>query len=621
MGIHGGDEMMLSERELKIAIKLLEAKLPMKTKDLSQDFAVSTRTIKYDLEHVKEWFQRQQITVHAQPNKGIWVTCDDCMRKAALQQLLGDERWRQSPDQNVRLQRILVTMFLSQDYVTANALAENLQVSRNTILSDMNFVSEYVEPWMIQLERMKRKGYRFIGAELNMRLFMEHLIYANLTNYEIYQIMTRITTDEGESEQQFLMDATLLSMFKIAERHLKKLYTPAIAQLFHQSDLILLLIRLTISIVRLEKGQTIDGYRVLNKSLYTDDASLFMLTLMENVLTELELPLLHNEFLYLSGDIAKDARGIDLTIVTNQVIQYVSEKEGMDYSKDPKLFNRLFAHLSLRLNKGVFNVSEVNPFADEIKADYPRLFKNITEACQIHLGLSAVINHDAFISLIALHFLSSYENTFATKRKVRGLYVCATGGGVARLIKTRVEKEIHDIEIVGYCSIMEVEELCKREQVDLIISVFPIQSTIPVIVVEAIPTKRDIEMIREYVKPLLKDGYSYQPSLPRHNERLANEESEQVSLEIMLKGFEIFHEISIVFQDDIREERKQGLQFHIFLMVHRSYFDKGYDDFLYTNQSLSEKQQGDIETLKQILEQLQVSVQRAELMALLQYLK
>ncbi|GLC86928.1 BglG family transcription antiterminator [Lysinibacillus piscis] len=612
---------MLNERELKIAIKLLEAKLPMKIKDLSQDFAVSTRTIKYDLEHVKEWFQHQQIDVYSQPNKGLWVTCNDISRDEALQQLLGDERWRQSPDQNVRLQRILVTLLLSNDYIIANTLAENLQVSRNTILNDMNCVSEYIAPWMIQLERTKRKGYKLIGEELTLRLFLEHLIYTNLTNYEIYQIMTRITADEEEHEQQFLMDATLLSMFKIAERHLKNLYTSATAKLFHQSDLILLLIRITISVVRLDKGQTMKGYRLVNKKLYTDDTSLFILSWMENVLTELELPLLQNEFLYLSGDIAKGTRGIDLTVVTNQLVQYVSAKEGIEYGKDPKLFNSLFAHLSLRLNKGVFNVSEINPFADEIKTNYPELFQNITEACRVYLGLPSIINHDAFISLIALHFLSSFENTFSTKRKVRGLYVCATGGGVARLIKNRVEKDIHDIEIVAYCSIMEVEELCQREKVDLIISVFPIQSQIPVIVVEAIPTKRDVETIREHVKALSQESYSYQYNLPYENQCLLIEDNEQINLEIILKGFEIFHEIITVFPQDIQEERKQALQLHIFLMVHRSYFDKQYDDFLYTNQPISEKHRRDLQTLKDILTRLHVPVQQSELMALLQYLK
>lgn len=612
---------MLTERELKIAVNLLESKTSIKIKDLSQEFNVSTRTIKYDLDRVKRWFKEHGIEVHSQPNKGIWVACDDDKRDGALKEILGNERRNQNPDQNFRLKRILLAMLLHNDYITAADLAESLQVSRNTILSDMNLVDELIAPWMIQLERARRLGYRLIGDELHLRLLLEHFIYSDLTNYEIYQIMKRISNHDGASGQEPLLDSSLHSVYNAAERHLSQLYKPGVSQLFHQSDLITLLIRITVSVARLNMGQAMKGYRVLNKSHYKDDVSLFILAFMEKVFAELELPLLENEFLYLSGEIDKGIKGIDLIQATNGIIDMVSEREGIDYRRDPKLFSNLFAHLSLRLQRGMFNMAENNPFAEEIKSNHPALFESITDACQAHLGMSVMVNQDAFTSLIALHFLTSFENTFCKRKKVRALYVCSTGRGVARLIKNRVEKEIHDIDVVAYCSIMEVEELYSKEKVDLIISVFPIQSEIPVFVVDAIPTKRDIEAIREKVTDIMKMQPSHPSNVLFEDKGTLNEDIENVSQEIILKGFEVLQEILSAFTDDIEETRIQALQLHIFLMVHRCYFDKQYDDFLYSNHPTSEKNKQDIRKIKTILDKKDLNVHESELIALLQYLK
>ncbi len=612
---------MLTEREIKIGIKFLESKVPIKIKDLAKEFEVSTRTIKYDLEHLKCWFKEHHVGTCSQPNKGLWLECSEEKRIHTLKELNGQVRKQQVPDQNFRVKRILIALLLENDYITAADLAEDLQVSRNTILNDMNLVEEYVEAWMIKLERAKRSGYKLIGEELHLRLLLENLFYSYITNFDIYQIMTRIISYEQDFEPEFLIESRLHSIYTVAEKHLSDLYVPSVTNLFQQSDLLSLLIRITISITRLNMGNAMKGYRVLNKRNHTDPVSIFILTFMERVFGELELPLLENEFLYLSGETNKGKKGIDLIQATNGIIELVSEREGIDYRRDQKLFSNLLAHLSLRLQRGMFNPVETNPFVDEIKHKNCALFQSISEACQVHLGLSMMVNQDAFISLIALHFLTSFENTFSKRIKVRALYVCSTGRGVARLIKSRVEKEIHDIEMVAYCSIMEAEELGQKENVDLIISVFPIQAEVPVIVVDAIPSSRDIEVIKAKVDEIMKKNPKYHVNLRFEEQGRLNENSEQISQEIIVKGFEVLHEILSAFKEDLEETRIQALQLHIFLMVHRSYFDKQYDDFLYSNHSLSEKNKQDLKVIEKILKNMDLDVHQSELIAILQYFK
>ncbi|WP_421101256.1 PRD domain-containing protein, partial [Sporosarcina psychrophila] len=210
----------------------------------------------------------------------------------------------------------------------------------------------------------------------------------------------------------------------------------------------------------------------------------------------MQYPLFEEEYRYISGERDNNLNQIDIVKVTKEIIQYVSEIQGIHYHKDPKLFNNLFAHLSLRFHKGEINFTEINPFTKELKREYSLLFSAIQKACKMYLVPQKVSVPDSFISLIVLHFIVSFEKRFNQKGKIRTLYVCSTGRGVARLIKNRVEREIYDIDIVKNCSIMEVDEICVKEEVDLIISVFPMETAIPIVIVDPLPSKRDIETIK-----------------------------------------------------------------------------------------------------------------------------
>ena len=612
---------MLTEREYKIAIKLLETQTPIHIKDMSKEFQVSTRMIQYDLMNVKDWLNEYGLKVHSQHDIGIWVEEHGISKDKVLKNLIMNEEMNRVPDQPFRLRKIITTLILSEDYVTAAELSGILGVSRNTILNDMNIVEKYITSWEIQLDRKKRVGYKLIGEELNLRLLLENLIYSNLSNYEIYQIITRITSDSNNSEKFLFIEESIHDTFYTTQQIMSEIYSNNIRKTFNQKDLITLLIRVTIALIRLSMGKTIKGYRVLKKTRYKDQVSSFIITFMEKSFAQFELPLLEDEFLYISGDIVNFTKRINLVDATYKIIRYVSQKEGIEYHKDPKLFNNLFAHFSLRFQRGIFNVTENNPFTKEIKQSHPRLFQHVSEACVKYLGSEILKNQDDFISLIVIHFLTSYDKLFRKRNNVQALYVCATGKGVARVIKNRVEQEIPGIEIVSYCSIMDVHEICEHVDIDLIISVFPINIDIPVIVTDAIPTRNDINNIKEKVFEIIEHRNITNEYFLFMNQRKNLDDPEELSKEIILKGFEIFQAITDQFMDRIKTERLLALELHIFLMVHRYYFEKQYDDFLYSRNPINEEDAHEIQVLKNIFKEKNLHINASEIFALMQYFK
>lgn len=612
---------MLSAREFHLTNKLLNTKAPIRIKDLSIEFGVSTRAIKYDLENVRKWFKLQGKTVNSQTSKGIWLQCSDRERTELRGILTQFKRSQIYPDQTMRVRRIILSLLWTNDYKTAAQLSEMLAVSRNTILSDLNHVDEFLTSWNIELERKQRTGYRLHGNELQLRLMLEHIIYNSLDDYQIYKLTTRITKKERQIEIGTILEEPLKPIYEMAENHMSAFYSPSLASLLRLSDLLKFLLRLTFSVKRLTMGRAIHSYRMLQPSHDQDELSLFLVNVMEKVYTDMQLPLLEEEYAYVAGIMEKESEQIDVVDITEKMIQYVSEQERIDYKKDPKLYSNLLSHLSLRLQNGSFYLNEMNPMEDEVKRNHASLFQSVKEACRKYVKQHTLIAQDSFISFIVLHFLVSYENTFKRKKKVKVLYVCSTGRGVARLIKNRVEKEIPAVDIVCYCSLLEVEEICQTEEVDLIISVFPVEAAVPFVVVEPLPAKRDIEEIRKQVRAMIGSDDEQTNELLEDNELTISEDSENLSQEIILKGFEAAHALLEAFPIKSEERWKNAFMMHVFLMVHRYYFDKQYDQYLYANNQMLDSDEEMFHSVQQILQDKDLHVHEAEVITLLQYLK
>lgn len=606
---------LLNIRAFRLLVKLLETSGSVYLKDLSEEFNVSTRMIKYDLEDVKGWLNTREIELFSQSNKGIWIDCSEEKRLAIIHTLPEIERNDVYLNQEARVGKMILYMLVNTDYITASTFSERLDVSRNTSLNDIKQIDELLQPWKIELERKHGTGYKLIGDELSLRLLFEHLIHADLTNNEIYKIMSGVTCRDLLIEGPMLF-ADILPLYKVVEKQMARLFASQPKHVLHESDVLRILFRMTISITRMNAGFTMKDYRIIKKADYPN----LTVQLMEKVYEQMQYPLFEEEYRYITGDRDNALNQIDIVKVTKEIIQYVSDIQGIHYHKDPKLYNNLFAHLSLRFQKGEINFTEINPFTKELKKNYSVLFSTIRKACQIYLAPLKISVPDSFVSLIVLHFIVSFEKKFNQKGKIRTLYVCSTGRGVARLIKNRVEREIYDIEIVKNCSIMEVDEICIQQKVDFIISVFPIETDLPLVIVDPLPSKRDIETIKRKVQELLRyKNFQFNNLLESTEETIGSQDTEFISQEIILKGFEINQEIQLAFTDEIGATKKQALMLHIFLMVHRFYFDKQYDNYSSSSNHSYDKE--DIQKIKEILDVHDLQTHKAEIIAILHYLK
>lgn len=609
----------LSKREIRILLQLLDTEASLTTKELADNHQVSVRTIKYDLDHIRDWLKDRQQTVCSKRNKGIWMELSDSKRLELKNELMSVERFELYPDQEIRLSRLILIMLLAESALTSQELANKLGVSKNTIINDIDQLETTLAEYQVLLQRQNRQGFSLKGSEKQLRLVMEYVCQRQLTDYDINQIMTQLLHQEKRVHDFFKnFDENLQAVYQQILTTMGELLRHRPLEEINYAEILSMTLRVAIAVVRMQNGFTMNRYKLLTNQQFLAEQQELPYLLMKSVFDLYELPLLEDEYLYIYSDAFEKNEEQDILTLTEELIRTVSQELELPFDKDTQLFTDLFAHLSLRLSRKQKFINEYNPFLDDIKAKYPKLFAAIKKASQEQIDGSALLINDSFIAYIALHFLVSYEKE-QERKVVRLVYICSTGLGVTNLIQQRVREELHNVEIASFASILNAKEIIAEKDPDLVISIFPIEGIDRrFIKVHPLPTEKDIEQIREEVKKILEQE-NKRPRLVPRKTAAAYQSAENLSRDVIVKGYIIYEELLQSFDHQLTKEYQEAFLLHVFLMVHRIIFDQQYEnDGNIATQALLEQKElvGKIET---VFSNNDLSINRAEISALLNY--
>lgn len=593
---------MLTMREFQIATKILTVNRSLRIQSLSEEFDVSLRTIKYDLENVKEFFKKTNINFCSSPGKGIWIECTEDEREKALQTLSEIQKESLYYNQETRSKKIILYLFHSNSYVTAYDLALNVGVSRNTILHDLDYVDLLLKESGVWLERKVRVGYCLIGTEIAIRALVENIIEKSLSVYDIYSITERIKTGVTEKKFTLPLEECFLNQYQVVEKALISAYKKNSA-VMQQTNIIGMVIHILISIIRMKQ----ENFAGEKEPLSEEEKNFYMYPYWKEIYDECGLLLLKGEFSYISGIFTDDRKNIDIAKLTSDLIQIVSIEDHFPYYEDATFYPRLLSHLSLCLESDKRNILE-NPFNPVILKDHYPLFLKIKSVCKKHMEGHLLLSNESFITYIALHFLVSKNNLGGAVR-LKTIFVCASGRGAAALIAKKLKSEIKEIEVLRHCSLMEVEEVIEELRPDLIISVFPIESDLPVVLVEPLPTKENMATIKEIVKQKINtELLDYKVPL---DFSLKEETSEEASQEVIIIGLKLYEKLISMNNAKVKKGMEFAFLSHVMLLANRYYFDRQITE--------THEEKEEMEIIKSALKELNFSINDGEMEAFIYY--
>ncbi|MDT3393162.1 MAG: HTH domain-containing protein [Bacillota bacterium] len=605
--------MQLSERQIKIVNNLLSSSEPLTTRELSEKFKVSVRTIKYDLSGIKPWINDSQEILISKRNKGFWLDANQDKRMELKKKLLNRDKFNYFPQPMQRAKQIIVLFGLTDGFMTTQQLENKLGVSKTTVLSDLNNAELELAKFNITLVRKNYYGYTISGSEANIRSALEEIVQHTINSYDLTTVMNLFVNDA--LRPQLGIASELETIYQQLFQTIQTLNKNPRSQLDY-NDILTIVIRLGISVARLSINQPINSYREL---VITDaDKGQVPYRLFDQTFSYYDFPLLQDEYTYVISGTNPSFKDKNIANLTEKIMAFVSESTHHPYQDDNQLRTNLFSHLMMKLTSEYKFTNEYNPFVDEIKQKYPILFSAIYEVTKQEISTNPAVVNESFVAFIALHFLVSLEKYVENNRNVRIVYVCSTGLGVTNLIQQKIEAALTGVEIAGFASFINAKAEVARLKPDLVISIFPLKlADVPVIEVHPLPSNEDIALIKKKITDLKLASVDL--LTPSKNLQLADEskQAEEISRDLMIKAFTVYEEVKKIVGKQINDKYRDAFMLHVLMSVHRIYYNQQYNQKL---SNVPDKAQL-MNAIKLAYAHNNLMINDSELVAIIEYLK
>jgi chromosome segregation and condensation protein ScpB len=627
--------MRLHVRARDVLLVLTEAGHPVKIKQLAERFAVSERTIKYDLELIRERLAGTNAELMSRPNRGVWLEGDEATRRL-LRETVASEESSSFLSARERQNRMALLLLDQTGFITLEQLAEGVQASRNTVLSDLQKAEESWGRRGIGLERESGKGVRLTGGESEKRRLLQSVAESVMTGSDMLRIVQGLwrgfpwPKDVGNKLEPSLLGLADMDRVQAATGRIIRLWKERLDTTVSDEAAIGVLFRIAVSVRRLKNGQALpatgaeDGGR--QEQEHTAEGGEAVPACQEMLLqaygefgllqdmnakrfsVESEnayvlMPLVSGEG---RSDIAVTAeqrrRRMELASFVRKLVDRLAERLELPLGRDAELYEGLLTHLIRKADRRRFGVHDANPLAAEIARTYPEPFEAVKLVCgQLDSAYGFKLS-DSEIAYLVMHVQAAIERERETVR-FRAVVICGTGKGTARLLKTLIQNRVRHIEVAECCSVSEAENAVARTDADLAISVLPMELPVPVVKVSPLPTGEDFAAIAACLERLdpskteasgrrgKAGGWTPPPASPSEPSsampladmlgRLDPADwpaAEQVSRELTIRGFELMQAIAGRFQANLTESAAAGLSLHVMLMVQRLAFGHPYED-------------------------------------------
>lgn len=626
--------MRLHARARSVLLALTEAEHPVKIKQLAERFAVSERTIKYDLEHIRERLAGMEAELRSHTGRGVWLEAD-AAAKRRLRETVALEESSSVDSARERQNRLALTLLERSGFATLEELAEIVRASRGTVLTDLHKAEEGLRRWNVALERESGKGIRLVGAEADKRLLQQSLAEAALTGSDMLRIVRGIWRGTawprdiaGKLEAALLPPADMQRVQAVVGR-IVRFWQEKLGAVVQDEAAIGVLFRCAIAVRRLRLGKRLAEETGNGPEPYavSSDATRRCKELLAETCGELVFggegmfpaPDMDAEYVYVLMPLISEAgknrasdrserkqRRAELAGFVRGLVRRLCAQTGLPLDRDGELYEGLLAHLVRKADRQRLGVHDTNPLAAEIARTYPELFETVKRACAA-LQESVPLNESDAASLV-LHAQAAVERERETLR-FRAVVVCGTGKGTARFLRTLLQNRVRHLEVAECCSVSEAENAVARTSADLAISVLPLELSVPVVKVNPLPTQDDLESIaacleriatagreprdggsgkdpgaaNEAARPLAAPAVADQAAplpLPELVGRLDPADwpaAEQVCRSLAIRGFELTQAIVGRFKEHLTETAAAGLSLHVTLMVQRLAFGHPYE--------------------------------------------
>lgn len=439
----------MNKRRMDIINDLSNLEHTSTIQQLTKKYGVSSRTIRNDLSAINDLLAEENL-LPVELRRGGEIHCSlDFVRVLEFVEAEDYYDYKLSKDERVKIAAVL--MVQSADFITLSTIADNLFVSRTTVIEDLGEIKSLIQDSGLTVVSSPNKGQRVIGKESDKRLFLLRL-QAGSSHVGIQAgnkvIIQKIISEQEHVHKSYLDDASFLRLHTylgiMIDRNLKGEY--------------------------MEPQEAADGprYRL------AQDILKYICQYCQVMTTEDELAFLCR---LLSGcrfirQKDYDSNIVRIQMITRQFIRCISEDLELNLNVDYDFFENLSNHLESVLAKEEAFFPE-NETVREIMEDNPEIHAAVRKNLDILRPYHSRPFTEAEEMYITVHVCAAKERKKNREIVFHVVVVCHSGIGTSQLLMERLKKHFN-FQVVDVLSAHEAQNLTE-DRADFIISTVPLK--------------------------------------------------------------------------------------------------------------------------------------------------
>lgn len=512
--------------------------------DLAEMFKVSSRTIRYDIEQINDYLKENHLQPLNLEKQGVINTQADITKARESLSEEGFYSFKLSREERVCFSAVM--MICSDDYITLSEIADQLFVSRSTIIQDLEHIKSFFRERHLYVLSHSNKGLLLEGREIDKRNLLIDMIQSENSIFKAEPIFQHLTQCLSKNLKIDLEDISMIEKIINEAEHIygRFLTDQSFVQLRNYFQL---------SLYRLRKAHYVEYGDDKNSKW---DMAKGMIDQIQQFIVK-EIP--DTEIYYVASVLNRmkyikkttsNKEIVKMQVITRNFIEKISKDIHRNLQGDYIFYENLINHLESTFST-LGDRFAINSVVDEILQRYPEV-KQATErnvyVFEEYVGRKL---SEEEIAYIVVHICAAIERNKNETVRYSVVLVCNGGIGTSQLLLARLEKFFH-LDVIDIIPAHDIENM-NMDDVDAVISTISLEG-------------KGIEYIQ--VDPLLTDedcirvGEKLSKIHPKVSEKETISEENQDSLK------------SLETIKDILEEDEEEIAIGKIKSVIESFFQK-----------------------------------------------
>ena len=470
---------MLSEKGLLIIEKLAEHNNELVTsKALAASTGMSERSVKTYLKEVADFCEQNSMTLDRKPGKGM----KPCFSDAQIGKIL-DVAGRKSAavSQKKRQNYISYILLSGWDTYTYALFSEELNVSKNVIMDDINELDAELVLFGIKVHRTAGYGIYATGSELDIRKAMRHFCRYPISDKQVIKTddhrLSRRAAEVIANNFRSVNLSMAVDMIHHVERRFDIIFTDYTFQMLAEYISIALFrvdVEKELKPDELDLSNQKNGFVMIEHENMAKEAAGFLERHHGISLSQPEIMYLAMLFSCAEGQNRVVMSCEEALSIEDEMIVYLSNLLAANLIENELLRESMRSFLPGSIARTHFGIEIDNPFLSDITQSYASLFTVCFTVSRYYEKYTGAMPSEDEIAFIALQVGGALHRNPMT---VRAVLIGAAGYATGSIIAGKIENRVPDVRIVSILSSDRIEHIDEYD-CDLILSTIDTQADI-----------------------------------------------------------------------------------------------------------------------------------------------